>query len=104
MRTQVDDGMTFSGAQISVTVFLSEWLLLNETSVRPKTSDQYKQIVKQHIVPDLGMIKLKDLNPRQIQALYSKKMAGGASGRTSVKGGVRKQHKKEPRGVAPSYV
>ena len=54
MRTQVDNGLTFTGAQTSVAGFLSEWLVLNENSVRPKTIDQYKQIVKLHIIPDLG--------------------------------------------------
>jgi len=84
IRTQVEDGLTFTNAQISLSVFLNEWLVLNSTSVRPKTSDQYKQIVRQHIMPDLGMIKLKDLNPRQIQALYSKKMESGTSARTVI--------------------
>lgn len=84
IQIQVEDGLTFSAAQTIVAVFLNEWLIINSTSVRPKTSDQYKQIVKQHIIPDLGMIKLKDLNPRQIQALYSKKMLGGTSARTVI--------------------
>ena len=81
-QLQVENGLTLSGAQTSVAVFLNEWLILSETAVRPKTIDQYKQIVRQHIIPDLGLIKMKDLNPRQIQALYSKKMEGGASART----------------------
>jgi integrase len=84
IQTQVEDGLTFSGANTSIAVFLNEWLIINETSVRPMTSDQYQQIVKQHIIPDLGVIKLKDLNPRQIQALYSKKMAAGISARTVI--------------------
>ena len=46
IRTQVEDGLTFTSAQISLSVFLNEWLVLNSTSVRPKTSDQYKQIVR----------------------------------------------------------
>lgn len=81
-QLQVENGLTLSGAQTSMAVFLNEWLILSETAVRPKTIDQYKQIVRQHIIPDLGLIKMKDLNPRQIQALYSKKMEGGASART----------------------
>jgi integrase len=84
IRTQIENGLTLTGAQTSVAVFLKEWLTSNETSVRPKTSDQYKKIVRLHISPDLGMIKLKDLNPRQIQALYSKKMEGGMSARSVV--------------------
>lgn len=84
IHSQVENGLTLSGAQTRVDTYLSEWLILNETSVRPKTIDQYKQIVRQHIVPDLGMIKMKDLNPRQIQALYSKKLESGTSPRTVI--------------------
>ncbi len=84
VRAQVEDGLTFSGAQVILSAFLNEWLVLNSTSVRPKTSDQYKQIVNQHIIPDLGKIKLKDLNPRHIQALYSKKLESGTSARSVI--------------------
>ncbi len=82
IRNQVEEGLTFTGAQTSLTVFLKEWLIINDTSVRPNTSVQYRQIVNQHIIPDLGAIKLKDLNPRQIQALYGKKLSSGSSART----------------------
>jgi len=84
MRTQVENGLTLSGAQISVSVFLNEWLVLIENSVRPKTIDQYKKMIRLHINPGLGMVKMKDLNPRQIQALYSKKLESGMSPRTVV--------------------
>ncbi len=84
IRTQIDDGLTFSGAQTNVSAFLSEWLVLTETSVRPKTIDAYKKIVRLHIDPELGRIKMKDLSPRQIQALYSKKLESGLSARSVV--------------------
>ena len=84
MRTQVENGLTLTGAQTSLSVFLSEWLVLIENSVRPKTIDAYRKIVRIHIAPDLGMIKMKDLSPRQIQALYSKKLESGMSPRTVV--------------------
>jgi integrase len=84
MRTQVDNGLTFTGAQTSLAGYLSEWLALIENSVRPKTIDQYKKIVRLHINPDLGMIKMKDLSPRHIQGLYSKKLESGMSPRTVV--------------------
>ena len=81
---QVDGGLTLSGAQATLADYLNEWLVVHSTSVRPKTADQYRQICNQHIIPDLGMIKMKDLQPRQIQALYSKKMQNGISARTVI--------------------
>ena len=49
------------------------------TSIRVKTYRQYAQVVIQHIVPALGLIKLRDLRPEQIQSFYSTKIDKGAS-------------------------
>jgi integrase len=79
---QVDNGITFLGAQMELGNYLGEWLETVKTSVRPKTYVQYKQIVMGHIVPVFGRIKLKDLRPDQIQSLYNNKLKMGASNRT----------------------
>jgi integrase len=50
--------------------------------VKQKTHLQYKQIIKQHINPTLGKIKLSELEPFQIQALYDKKVENGVGVRT----------------------
>ncbi|MGA7192309.1 MAG: tyrosine-type recombinase/integrase [Anaerolineales bacterium] len=81
-QAQVENGLSLSGAQTSVAAYLNEWLAIAETSVRAKTIDQYKQIVRQHILPALGRIKMQDLQPRHIQSLYSKKLDSGTSPRT----------------------
>jgi integrase len=51
-------------------------------SLRPKTWMQYTQIVRQHIIPNLGSIKLKDLRPDHIQSFYAAKQETGTSIRT----------------------
>ena len=84
MQNQVDDGLTIAGAQKTLAKYLEEWLLVHATSIRPKTAEQYNQICKQHIIPNLGSIKLKDLQAGHIQSLYSKKLASGTSKRTVV--------------------
>lgn len=62
--------------------FLEQWLGTIRESVRPKTLHQYTQIVRGHIAPLLGEIKLKELRPDQIQNLYNLKMDKGISART----------------------
>jgi integrase len=74
--------LTFAGANATLTTFLEEWLKGYVQAVRSKTYYQYVQIVRQHICPSLGDIKLKDLRPDQIQNLYNKKIAQGTSPRT----------------------
>src|SRR4030043_903557 len=76
---QVDNGITFLGAQMELGKYLEQWLVTVKTSVRPKTYDQYRQIATGHIVPILGRIKLKDLRPDQIQSLYNNKLKSGTS-------------------------
>jgi integrase len=81
-QSQIHNGLTLAGARITVIEFLEQWLGTIRESVRPKTLYQYSQIVRQHIVPRLGIIKLKDLRPDQIQALYNEKLDKGVSART----------------------
>lgn len=82
--SQIQNGMTLTAARVNVKVFLEEWLDSYKSSVRPKTIRQYAQIVHQHILPYFGEIKLKDLRPDQIQALYNAKLATGVSPRTII--------------------
>ena len=78
-RNQVESGLTAAGAKATLRVFLSEWLATINTSLRPKTWGQYSQVVRQHILPELGKTKLKDLRPDQIQSFYNRKMEAGTS-------------------------
>lgn len=84
MRNQMQAGLTMTGAQMSLSEYLDQWLGTIRESVRQKTLLQYTQIVHGHIVPMLGKIKLKDLRPDQIQALYNAKMDSGTSARTVI--------------------
>ncbi|GEA15567.1 site-specific integrase [Moorella sp. E308F] len=61
---------------------VGEWLdtWLNEyvkPHVRPTTWGGYEYIVRQHLKPALGKIRLKDLRPDHLQKLYNEKLAGG---------------------------
>jgi len=84
MCTQVQAGMTLEGAQRPFSEYLQQWLILIQGSIRPNTLIQYSQIVRDHILPQLGRIKLKDLRPDQIQILYSEKLRQGTSSRTVI--------------------
>ena len=81
-RTQIKSGV--SVRLLTLQEYLDEWLVAHKSAVRPKTIYQYSQIVRQHIVPVLGKIKLKDLNPNHIQSLYNFKIEAGVSKRSVV--------------------
>jgi integrase len=83
-RNQIQNGLTYNGAQITVGVFLEDWLNSYKSSVRPKTIYQYREIVKNKIIPAIGKIKLKDLRPDKIQYFYNTCLDNGVSERTTL--------------------
>ncbi|MGB9791310.1 MAG: tyrosine-type recombinase/integrase [Thermacetogeniaceae bacterium] len=81
-------------------VTLEQWLDLWLTQyakprVRPTTYDNYEMIVRVHIKPQLGNIKLAKLQPRQIQIFYNYLLE---KGRADGKGGL------SPRTVTIAHV
>ena len=81
-RNQVRNGLSLTGAQATMSEYLEHWLETAKSSLRPNTHGQYCQIIRGHILPTLGKVRMKDLRPDMIQTLYNQKLAGGASGRT----------------------
>jgi integrase len=77
MQAQIADGLTIEGTRTTLEDFMQQWLRTAKSSLRPNTWKQYSQIVRQHIIPDLGRIKLKDLRPDHIQSLYASKQEAG---------------------------
>ena len=51
-------------------------------TLRPKTLESYEGMIRLHIKPDIGHVKLTSLRADHLQALYSKKLADGYSRRT----------------------
>lgn len=82
MLHQADTGILLEKAQITLESFINRWLVSVEASLRPKTWQQYQQIVRDYIIPDLGKIKIIDLRPHHIQALYDNKVGSGVGLRT----------------------
>jgi integrase len=79
---QVDNGLNFKGANLTLKEFMTDWLVNVESSLRPNTYKQYRQITNQHILPYLGNFKLKDLNPQHIQHRYNLMVKQGKGLRT----------------------
>ncbi len=82
IQAQIDSGLTIHGARATLAEYLKQWLESVKPPLHPKTWNQYSQVVHQHIIPDLGHIKLKDLQPNQIQSFYTAKLEGGTGERT----------------------
>jgi integrase len=77
------DGIPTPRDSETVEHFLNRWLADTVTNrVRPVTLVSYTGLVRLHIIPDLGRVRLARLTPDQVQALLNRKLAAGASPRT----------------------
>jgi len=73
-----EDGFLSNAGTTALGEYLDGWLEDTRGTVRQR----YEQIVRVHIKPTLGRVKLKTLNPAQVRALYRARLDGGSSPRT----------------------
>jgi len=64
------DGMNRAAANETLADFLHHWLVVKKTKVRTATFVQYNQIIRDYVVPHIGMIRVVDLRTDHIQRLY----------------------------------
>jgi integrase len=72
--------LPFTPGQLTVAKFMADWLESTQHRVRPSTYRSYEQLVRVHIVPALGRVKLAKLQPGDVQVLLNAK-AGSLSPR-----------------------
>jgi integrase len=79
---QIQTGQSIESGRISLADFLGKWLDSARPSLRHKTWAQYHQICRDHILPSLGEVRIRDLRPDQIQGLYNSKIECNVSTNT----------------------
>jgi integrase len=78
-----DGGLVFDADNLKVGEFLERWLVDSVLdTVRPTMYERYEQIVRIHLRPALGGVKLKNLTPAHVRGLYREKLQTGLSPRT----------------------
>lgn len=59
--------------------WLTYWLEEAKATVRPGTWRSYERIVRCHLVPELGKVRLMRLEPEHVHAMMGRKLAAGQS-------------------------
>jgi len=77
------DSLT-SGEELSVGDYLQQWLAHVAGRVRPKTLDGYRGLIRLYASPGLGSLRLVELEPLEVQGLYSELLGRGLSAGTVV--------------------
>ena len=78
-----ESGRALPDGRMLMRDFLERWLSTVEPNVRPSTHRRYADIVRKHVLPELGNIALIKLTPMHLQALYRVRLDSGLS-RTTV--------------------
>lgn len=68
--------------KVTLEQFLSKWLEMTTPSIRPKTIEQYEGMIRLHINPTLGKVRLAALRADHLQSLYGERLTSGLSART----------------------
>jgi len=83
LLTQLDTGAFVKPGRVTVVEYLQQWLTnYAKLNCSPKTIESYRQLINSHLIPELGNIKLVELEARHLQTMYAKKKNMGLSART----------------------
>jgi integrase len=83
-RSNSDQGLMFDAESLRVGEYLDRWLSDSvRDTVRQRTYERYESIVRVHIKPAFGRLKLKSLTPNHARALYRQKLDSGLAPRTA---------------------
>jgi integrase len=78
-----DGGLVFDHENLRVEDYLDRWLNGSvRGNVKPITYESYERILRVHVVPTLGRVKLNYLNPLHLQSLYRERLDSGLSSHT----------------------
>jgi integrase len=78
-----EGGFTYDAGKQTVEEYLTRWLSNSvRDTVRQRTYERYESIVRVHLAPAIGKVKLKALTPEHVRGLYREKLDGGLAPRT----------------------
>jgi len=69
-----DQGLPIAGERQTVEQYLTRWLESIKTNVRPRTLERFEQIVRLHLIPNIGRHRIEKLQPGHVQALLNQKL------------------------------
>src|SRR5215217_9491332 len=78
-----EGGLTYDVGKQTVEEYLARWLSNSvRDTVRQRTYERYESIIRVHLAPAIGTVKLKDLTPDHVSGLYREKLDGGLAAGT----------------------
>src|SRR5215211_7324799 len=72
---KLDDGVDLAAPSQTLEAFLEAWLTDARSRVRPKTYRTFQDLLRLHVIPELGKIRLDRVAAQQIAVLLRDKQA-----------------------------
>ncbi|GAB3615891.1 site-specific integrase [Okibacterium endophyticum] len=83
LKAKTDRGIPASISTWTVETYAAHWLThAAHGSLKPSTVSNYSWMMRKHIVPAIGRIRLDNLTPAHVRELHTKVAAAGVSSRT----------------------
>jgi integrase len=80
---QQRQGLLIEKDTITISEYINRFMEdVGKLTLRQRTIEAYSSLIRCHIIPELGSIKLTQLRPDHLQAFYSRKLESGLSRRT----------------------
>jgi integrase len=77
-----DKGIAYDSENLTVSGYLDRWLDAIRGTVRDRTWERHEQVVRLHLGPTIGNVRLDRLNALQVQSVYGRKLEAGLSPRS----------------------
>jgi len=74
-----DDALPVPDGRETVEAFLTAWLASEANRLRVSTHARYETLIRLHVLPELGRVRLVKLTPHDVQRLYDSRLAVGLS-------------------------
>ena len=74
-----DSGVFYDSENLTTGAYLDSWLDSIKDSLKERTVTRYEIVVRVHLKPTIGHVKLDKLNPLQVQDMYLAKLSSGLS-------------------------
>lgn len=77
-----ESGKPITEDRLTVREYLDRWLAAIGPTVRPATYRRYADMVRLHVLPEIGGMRLSKLTPLDVQRLYANRRAAGLGATT----------------------
>jgi hypothetical protein len=79
LQNSTATGRLVASSRITVEQFMSDWLQAVAPNLRVSTYSNYSDLVRLHVIPTLGHLRLQHLQPLHLVHLYADRQRNGLS-------------------------